>query len=63
MAESLGLCACMGPIAGDPYCPCEMRRKGLEPTNLWTPEKVAELHKALSCFIEREEDNNAATSL
>jgi len=24
------ICACLGPINGDPYCPCMMRDKGLE---------------------------------
>lgn len=24
-----GACACMGPIYGEPFCPCEMKRKGL----------------------------------
>lgn len=23
-------CACMGPSWGDPYCPCEMKQKGLK---------------------------------
>jgi hypothetical protein len=22
-------CACLGTIYGEPYCPCEMRRRGL----------------------------------
>lgn len=29
-------------------CPCAMRNAGLEPTDPWTPEKVAELQKALA---------------
>lgn len=24
------LCACLGPQATDPYCPCSMRRQGLD---------------------------------
>lgn len=36
------LCACMGPRGTDPFCPCEMRNKGLTPTPVtaggWTPE-------------------------
>lgn len=30
-------CACMGPLSGEPYCPCEMRRRGLPPS----PARVA----------------------
>ena len=26
------LCACMGPQQGEPYCPCEMERRGLPPS-------------------------------
>jgi hypothetical protein len=35
--DPLNLCACMGPRYGDPYCYCEMKRKGLTPTE---PPKV-----------------------
>jgi hypothetical protein len=41
-------CACMGPIGNDPYCPCVMKQRGLEATNLWTPEKIAELDAVLA---------------
>jgi hypothetical protein len=41
------LCSCMGPVGADPYCPCEMRRQGLTPTEIWTPEKVAELKEVM----------------
>lgn len=44
----ISMCGCMGPIGDDPYCPCQMRSRGLEPTNLWTPEKIAELDMALA---------------
>lgn len=43
----ISLCACMGKIGDDPYCPCEMRSRGLEPTNVWTPEAIAEFERAL----------------
>lgn len=45
--QSVGPCACMGPLGNDPHCPCVMRQKGLEPTNIWTPEVIAELQEAL----------------
>lgn len=28
----MNLCACMGRIGSDPYCPCEMKRQGLKTT-------------------------------
>lgn len=41
MLEKLGkgeisLCACLGAAPGEPYCPCEMTRRGLPAT----PERV-----------------------
>jgi hypothetical protein len=27
--ENFSFCACMGPVYGEPFCPCEMRRRGL----------------------------------
>lgn len=28
----LNLCACTGPFPGEPFCPCEMVRRGLPPS-------------------------------
>lgn len=28
----MNLCACMGAIGDDPFCPCEMKRRGLQCT-------------------------------
>lgn len=36
---AVSLCACLGPQAGDPYCPCVMRQKGLKSN---VPEPTAE---------------------
>lgn len=33
----LSLCACLGPMYGEPYCPCQMARRGLPPS----PQRVA----------------------
>jgi hypothetical protein len=49
---SLSACACLGPQGGDPFCPCEMSRRGLKATNIWTPEKVAEFDAALRKAIK-----------
>lgn len=32
------ICACMGPVHGEPHCPCEMTRQGLPPS----AERLAE---------------------
>lgn len=57
-SEPISFCACMGKIGNDPYCPCEMKSRGLEPTNLWTEEEKARLHAALdSMFNKTPEDN------
>lgn len=36
-AGELSPCACLGPLSGEPHCPCEMRRRGLPPS----PARVA----------------------
>lgn len=33
----ISMCGCMGAGYGEPYCPCEMTRRGLPPS----PERVA----------------------
>ena len=43
----LKLCACMGLIGNDPYCPCEMERRGLKSDAEWTPEKIEEFKHCL----------------
>lgn len=32
----INLCGCLGQMYGEPYCPCEMTRRGLPPS----PERV-----------------------
>lgn len=32
----VSLCACLGPVYGEPYCPCEMRRRGMPPSSQHT---------------------------
>ena len=38
----VNLCGCMGPGYGEPYCPCEMARRGLPPS----PERVRATEEA-----------------
>ena len=48
----ISLCACMGPLGGEPYCPCEMERRGLPPA----PERVAaeeDAQRRLSTLVEK----------
>ena len=61
MSEEISFCACMGKIGNDPYCPCEMRRKGLEPTNLWTEEEKARLHAALDSMFNLKDNDGPIT--
>lgn len=58
-SKEYGPCACLGRIAGDPYCPCEMRRRGLVPSDSWTPEKKAELTAVLGVMFGWEAKNAA----
>ena len=46
----ISVCACMGPIGDDPYCPCKMESLGLPSSNVWTPEKIAELDRVLKSY-------------
>lgn len=42
------VCACMGRQGKDPFCPCEMRARGLQPSDAWTEEEVYNLKRALN---------------
>lgn len=45
-------CACMGPLSGEPYCPCEMKRRALPPS----PARVAaetEAQNRLAALVEK----------
>ena len=41
-AGKLRLCGCMGPVYGEPHCPCKMERLGLPSS----PEHIAATKKA-----------------
>jgi hypothetical protein len=55
----MNLCACMGPQRGDPYCWCEMQRRGLTPTPP-SQEEVDKLKAALDQVFKRGNDEEAA---
>lgn len=48
------ICACMGPMRGDPYCPCEMERRGLQATGPSEEEKRA-FQEALARYCTQHE--------
>jgi hypothetical protein len=62
LPSMFNLCACKGPMEGDPYCPCEMQRKGL-PFDVkkitWTEDDKARLMKAME-ELERRHDERVA---
>lgn len=39
---SHGVCACMGAMYGEPYCPCVMQRNGLQEMMDKNPLRIAE---------------------
>jgi len=38
----ISLCACIGPMYGEPYCACKMKREGLEHVMENNPIRIAE---------------------
>ena len=50
-----GPCACMGPMYGEPLCPCRMEglSRSEEYKNTWLPENVAKREEELKrVFLE-----------
>lgn len=40
------LCACMGPMYGEPYCPCRMSAMGFDKQMEENPLRIAENERA-----------------
>jgi len=38
----MDMCACMGAMYGEPYCPCEMERRGLSEIMNKNPLRIEE---------------------
>ena len=38
----INMCGCMGPMYGEPYCPCQMKQKGLEAMMEKNPLRIVE---------------------
>jgi hypothetical protein len=55
---NINACACMGPQLGQPYCPCEMQRRGLSDgyEYAWTEADKQRLKEALQTIKEIEEN-------
>jgi predicted amino acid racemase len=41
----LSLCACIGPMYGEPYCACRMKQEGLEHVMESNPLRIAEAER------------------
>lgn len=50
------ICACLGPQNGEPYCPCRMRREGLETSSQWAQEDIDALQKALAKIFNKKKN-------
>jgi hypothetical protein len=50
----------MGPIKGEPMCPCRMKAAGLRTSEdyEWTPEEKEAFRKALEPFCQQNRENN-----
>lgn len=59
----LKLCACMGPMHGDPYCYCEMENRGLKVSEKYkmTPEQEKKLDDALADIFEWKKNGKPRT--
>lgn len=53
----MNICACLGNLNGDPFCPCQMISKGLvkEDHYAWTDAEKEEFYAAL---MEYEPEEN-----
>jgi hypothetical protein len=60
--EDLNICACVGPQNGEPYCPCTMRREGLETGFKWIQEDIDQLQKALEYIFDPINKNPQVTN-
>lgn len=41
----ISMCGCLGPMYGEPYCPCQMEQKGLQAMMENNPLRQAELKR------------------
>ena len=47
----ISMCACMGKMGNDPYCPCEMRNRGLKATT-YTEKQMNEHAKFIASLVQ-----------
>jgi hypothetical protein len=48
MSDALQMCACMGPMYDEPYCYCEMQRRGLQLNTEARAEAERQLRESLN---------------
>lgn len=58
----LNICACIGPLNGEPYCPCKMKREGLETSFKWSQEEKDKMQKALEEIFDPKNKNPQVTN-
>lgn len=55
--NKITVCACLGPQFGEPFCPCEMRRKNLprseEQKEYYSDANVKKRQQKLDLFINK----------
>jgi hypothetical protein len=49
----------MGKIGSDPYCPCEMRKRGLPSSDAWTDEEIQKFEQMFEEDLGDENENNS----
>ena len=60
--DEMNLCACMGPMYGEPYCPCTMEELGRKEEMLNNPLRIADKKKleewlaSLSLYEEAQDE-------
>lgn len=53
--DSIKICACMGPILGQPHCPCKMQQLGLSDGSeyKWSEDDKTRLLDALKIMEDK----------
>lgn len=59
-ANAINLCACIGPVYGEPMCPCAMQRAGLESSQEHKDANAAATKRLNELFGENGEFFNQA---
>lgn len=52
----INFCACLGPVYGEPYCSCEMQRRGLPLNEEARAKDQQALKESISAFLAKTKD-------